>query len=92
MKTKKVIEITTLKYGQPRPYADSEYLFELEVEEMSEFEVMLYCTKVLRRCSQTNEEWQAGMQDANVYFNGYFTFNKVGENKYRYFVLEPYTD
>lgn len=86
------IEIETLKSGQPRPYADSEYEYILTVEGMSEFEVERYCTTMLRHCRNTYQKWQENKGDPSVYFGGYYTFEKLGDGEYRYFKLEPYCD
>lgn len=84
----KSFTIKTIRKGQPRPYADSEYEYEITVENVSEFEILQYCTKVLKPCNQTKEQWD--IHDVNGYFSGYYTFSKIGENKYRYYVLKPY--
>jgi len=84
------IKVKTLKFGQPRAYADSEYEYEITVENCSEFLVKNFCTKVLRPCNQTIAQWDP--KDANSYFHGYYEFSKIGENKYRYYKKEPFTD
>lgn len=83
------ISIKTIREGQPRAYADSEYEYEIEVENCSEFMVRQFCTKVLRPCSQTKVEWN--VNDVDSYFRGYYELSKIGENKYRYYKREPYT-
>ena len=85
-----ILKIKTLRNGQPRPYADSFYEYEIEAEGMNEFDVERYCTRILRPCTQTINEWDKS--NADSYFVGYYTFSKIGENKYKYFKLEPYTD
>jgi len=84
------LKIKTLRYGQPRSYADSEYEYEIEADGMSEFDVKQYCTKVLKPCNQTREQWHTN--DADSYFHGYYEFSKISENKYRYYKKEPFTD
>jgi hypothetical protein len=86
----KVLKIKTLKCGQPRPYADSEYEYEIEVDGMNEFEVKQYCTKVLNPCNQTQAQWDT--HDANSYFQGYYTFYKIDENCYKYTKHVPFCD
>lgn len=87
------IEIETIRSGQPRPYADSYYEYILTVCGMPEFEVKEYCTKILRPCKQTAKEWNEGKNNnAAVYFHGYYRFEKIEDNKYKYFKLEPFCD
>ena len=86
------MEIEILRYGQPKPYADSEYEYILTTEHMPEYHVKEYCTKVLRPCSQTYTEWNSNIRNAANYFHGYYKFEKLEQNKYRYFVLEPFCD
>lgn len=84
------IHVKTLKCGQPRPYADSEYEYEITAENCGEGIVKSFCTKVLRPCNQTREQWDKN--SANSYFHGYCEFSKKGENKYRYYKKEPFAD
>lgn len=81
--------VKVLREGQPRPYADSEYEYEIEAENYSEYAVKEFCTRFLRPCRQTRAEWNTG--DADSYFHGYYEFSKIGENNYRYYKKEPYT-
>jgi hypothetical protein len=79
-----------IREGQPRAYADSEYEYEIETDGLcSEHTIKQFCTKVLRPCNQTMEEWNP--DNAGSYFGGYYEFSKIGENKYRYYVNKPYT-
>ena len=71
------------------PISSTGHMILLEVEGMGEFELKRYCTRVLQQCSQTYEEWDK--KDINSYFRGYYTFKKIEENKYRYFVHSPST-
>lgn len=86
------IEIETIRSGQPRPYADSYYEYILTVEGMSEFDVKAYCTRILSPCGQTHGEWYEGKNNAATYFAGYYTFEKIGDNKYRYLRVSPFCD
>lgn len=83
------LSIKVLREGQPRPYADSEYEYEIEVENCPEFTVKQFCTKILRPCTQTRAEWKT--DNAGSYFGGYYEFSAIGDNKYRYYVKSPYT-
>jgi len=83
------IKIKVIREGQERPYADSKYEYEIETEDMNDFDVQKFCTKVLKPCSQARSEWNQGFSDS--FFKGYYTFEKLGKNKYRYFVLKPST-
>ncbi|MBR6523483.1 MAG: hypothetical protein IKT39_02590 [Clostridia bacterium] len=92
-KTRKItIEIETIRAGQPRPYADSEYEYILTVEGMNEGEVEYYCKTILRSCRNTYQTWSENKNDASVYFGGYYKFDKLEDGKYRYFKLEPFCD
>ena len=84
------LKIKTLRYGQPRAYADSDYEYEIEAEGINEFEVKQYCTKVLQQCSQTSEQWDK--HNADSYFRGYYVFSKISENNYKYHVHQPFCD
>ncbi len=84
------IKIETVKYGQPRAYADSRFEYILEVEGMNKWEVEQYCTKILQPNSQKKENFNS--KDAGSYFRGYYELMEIGENKYNYYVFEPYTD
>lgn len=83
------IAVKVIRVGQPRQYADSEYEYEIEVENCSEYMVKLFCTSCLRPCKQTRAEWN--ISDADSYFQGYYEFSKIGENRYWYYKKEPYT-
>lgn len=85
-------KVTVIKNGQPRPYADSEYEYEIEAENCSEYTVKSFCQTFLRPKKQTYNEWAKGKDSAGVYFGGYYTFQKVAENKYLYYVKEPFCD
>ena len=84
------LSVKVIREGQPRPYADSEYEYIIEAEGCSEYYVKEFCTGFLRYCKQTRAEWKR--DDANSYFHGYYEFSKIGENKYRYYVKEPFCD
>ena len=87
------LEIETIHAGQPRPYADSFYEYVITTNQKYSGELIKsICTKVLRPCKQTKEEWQKGKGDMGSYFEGYYTFEKIDDYKYRYYKLEPYTD
>jgi Lar family restriction alleviation protein len=82
-----------IREGQPRPYADSEYEFIIKADGMTEFEIKKYCMAILEPCSQTYEEWMKDKNNsADVYFRGYYEFEKLSDGRYRYYVLSPYCD
>jgi len=82
------LSVKVIREGQPRPFADSEYEYEIEVENYSEYSVKEFCTRYLRPCEQTRDKWDT--KDYDSYFHGYYEFSKLGENKYRYYKKEPY--
>ena len=84
------LSVKVIREGQPRPYADSEYEYEIEAENYNEYAVKDFCTRHLRPCEQTRDKWDT--KDADSYFHGYYEFSKIGENKYRYYKKEPFCD
>lgn len=90
--------VETIRAGQPRAYADSEYEYIVEVSlpcftaREEEWTVKQFCTTILNPCFQTHEEWYKNRRDAGKYFAGYHTLEKVGENTYRYYVCRPFCD
>ena len=84
------LSVKVIREGQPRPYADSEYEYEIEAENYNEYAVKDFCTRYLRPCEQTRDKWDT--KDANSYFHGYYELSKIGENKYRYYFKESFCD
>lgn len=84
------ITVNIIKSGQPRPYADSEYEYEITAENCSEYMIKDFCTRYLCPCNQTRKQWNT--DDANSYFHGYYEFSKIADNKYRYYVMQPFAD
>lgn len=80
-------KITTLQYGQERPYADFVYDYEIE-SGLDEGTVEIFATKVLKPC----ELKYSPEKIEESYFNTTYTFGKVGSNTYRYTVREPSFD
>nr|DAI19564.1 MAG TPA: hypothetical protein [Caudoviricetes sp.] len=81
--------VEIIKAGQPRPYADSEYQYVI-TSDCGEYNVKAFCTKVLRPKNQAYKDWDR--DSAASYFAGYYTFEKTGENTYKYRVIEPFCD
>ena len=81
--------VKVLHQGQHGPYTDSEYEYEI-TSERPLHEVKLFCTKILRPKGQEYTDWDR--ENADSFFKGYYTFEKLGNNKYRYYVKEPYCD
>ena len=80
-------------HGQPRPYADSEYRWELTTkEDIDEAELLAFCQRLLRKNTQTYEEWRRGNVSASIYFRGYYTLVKRTSDTWIYRVVEPYCD
>lgn len=90
--------VETIRAGQPRAYADSEYEYRVEVSLPiftnleKEMTVKRFCTKILKPCHQTYKEWCESMGNEAAYFAGYYTIEKLGENTYRYYVKKPFCD
>ena len=88
-----VLNIKRLAYGQPRPYADSEFVWELTTkEDIDEAELLAFCQRLLRKNTQTYEEWRRGNISASIYFRGYYTLVKRTSDTWIYRVVEPYCD
>ena len=90
-KKKYEFDVETLQYGQARPYADSIYDF-IVTSDVTERTVKEFCTEVLLPHSQPYDEWEPFSEDPTSYFYGYHTFEKIKDNKYRYRVVQPFTD
>ena len=80
--------------GQSKPYGDSEYEWELTTkEDIDEAELLAFCQRLLRKNTQTYEEWQKGHNNsASIYFRGYYTLVKRTSDMWIYRVVEPYCD
>lgn len=107
-KTSYIYNVETIRSGQPRRYADSEYEFIVSGTEyvtngdgtksafpISHNRLKNYCLNVLMPNRQTLEDWMKGKSDsAAIYFAGYHTFSEVqGQNNaIRYYVRIPFCD
>ena len=80
--------------GQSKPYGDSEYKWEVTTkEDIDEAELLAFCQRLLRKNTQTYEEWRRGHNDsASIYFRGYYTLVKRTSDMWIYRVVEPYCD
>lgn len=84
-----LFDVKVIREGQPRPYADSEYEYEI-ISEQSEFMVKRFCTYCLKECHQAYSQWDKS--NADSYFRGYYVFDKTDENTYKYRVKQPFCD
>ena len=87
--------------GQSKPYGDSEYEGELITkEDIDEAELLAFCQRLLRKNTQTYEEWRKGhneiatnyFRSGSIYFRGYYTLVKRTSDTWIYRVVEPYCD
>ena len=80
--------------GQSKPYGDSEYEWELTTkEDIDEAELLAFCQRLLRKNTQTYEEWRRGHNNsASIYFRGYYTLAKKSSDMWIYRVVDPYCD
>ena len=80
--------------GQSKPYGDSEYEWELTTkEDIDEAELLEFCQRLLRKNTQTYEEWRRGHNNsASIYFRGYYTLVKRTSDPWIYRVVEAYCD
>ena len=103
------ITVTVQQDGQLRKYADSEYRYLIEVDgELSEKKVFRFCRECLNAGGIPLDEWRLLIdvfeddESTSIFFNGYFTFDKLTEEKdnrgvatkasYAYKVVVPYCD
>ena len=103
------ITVTVQQEGQSRKYADSEYRYLVEVDgELSEKKVFRFCRECLNAGGIEHKDWLSNSRrllddcDIDLYLNGYFTFDKISEEKdshgivkkasYAYKVVIPYCD
>lgn len=89
-----MINHKVLRAGQARAYQDSVYDFEITSDEPENI-VKTYCLTKLRRVKTENEKkgyTHNGTCGFEFGLNSFYTFNKFGENKYRYTVTEPFCD
>ena len=89
-----VLAMKVRSHGQSKPYADSEYEWELTTkEDIDEAELLAFCQRLLRKNTQTYEEWRRGHNNsASIYFRGYYTLVKRTSDTWIYRVVEPYCD
>ena len=88
-----VLAIKTRAAGQSKAYGDFEYEWELTTEEdIDEAELLAFCQRLLRKNTQTYEEWRRGNTSASIYFRGYYTLVKKSSDTWIYRVVEPYCD
>lgn len=79
--------------GQSKPYGDSEYKWELTTkEDIDEAELLAFCQRLLRKNTQTYEEWRRGNVSASIYFRGYYKLTRRSAKSWVYEVVEPYCD
>ena len=84
-------EVTEIRYGQERPYGDSYYEYVVKTS-LPEAITKKFCTKVLYPSELSKEQWKQRNGDLNVYFAGYYTFEKISDNEYRYVAMRPFCD
>ena len=88
-----VLAMKVRSHGQSKPYGDSEYEWELTTkEDIDEAELLAFCQRLLRKNTQTYEEWRRGNVSASIYFRGYYTLVKRTSDTWIYRVVEPYCD
>ena len=86
------MKVVTKHSGQVRPYGDSVYDFEI-TSGMSPGEILALCKKYLYNSNNRKDDaTHNGSCGFPFGLESFFSFVKIGENKYRYTVTEPYTD
>jgi hypothetical protein len=80
-------DVCVIRSGQPRPYADSVYEYEIINKSETKFDksfVLKLCVQFLRKTVPEKEKtgwWEA-----------HYTFEQIDDRTFRYVVVEPYTD
>jgi hypothetical protein len=85
------ITVTVQQDGQLRKYADSEYLYTIDVDgELPQDKVLRFCRACLNGGGIAYEEWNENKNGLHkpdsdsklsTYFNGYYKFDKLTEEK-----------
>jgi hypothetical protein len=86
--TKMIFEIDCIQAGQPRPYADSEYVY--IIKNNSEIE---YTQNVIERlCTSFVYTVKPKSDPTYCYFDGSWTLTKIDNRTFKYHVTQPFTD
>jgi len=88
-------EVETLRSGQPRAYADSEYEYLVKGRisdeanphwtELQLYQVLAFCRSMLRQC-----EYESGTPGLTL--DARYTLNQEPDGRWRYHVREPFCD
>lgn len=88
-----IVAINLLQDGQPRPYADHYYIWEIETGgEVCQKDMEVFCQTYLRKNTNPFSEWKKNRgNSADEYFKGYFKLTFSPDSRtYRYTVMEPF--
>lgn len=84
--------VENLCYGQPRPYADSQYKWKLTLDKpVNMLELLRFCQTFLRNNNNPRDNWMKYHNDSmSEHFKGYYELMRVNDNQYVYHVMEPF--
>lgn len=92
---RKLVEVSTIRSGQVRPYADSIYEY-MVTSDLDEDYVKLYCTTILHPSKNEGGGTWNGSCNFPHGLNSFYSFKKMEKTEktfynYKYMVCEPYT-
>ena len=83
-------KVETIREGQIARYDDSVYEY-IITSESDPSTVKRFCRTFIHPARLSKKEWDES-QSPSDHFAGYYIFDCLGNNQYRYFVFEPYCD
>lgn len=89
MEQKFSITWEVLKSGQPRPHADSIYIYKV-FSDSPEYLIMGFCTQILKPSKNKGSNF-SGSSSFPFGLESFYSFEKTGEHEYLYKVCQPYT-
>lgn len=82
----KEIIVKVLHQGQLRPYAGSDNHYIIRCNKyFSEKNILEFCTAILYKCNVKSS-------DERQWYQEYYTFRKIEEDRYEYHVYQEYLD
>ena len=83
-------KVETIREGQIARYNDSVYEY-IITSENDPSTVKRFCRTFIHPARLSKKEWDES-QSPSDYFASYYEFQDLGDNRYRYRVVEPYCD
>lgn len=88
------MNVSQVRAGQVGPYCDSVYEYHVE-SDLEESKILDFCLTEIHRCNRDNfatADQCCGHSGFPYGLHSFYNFRKVGKGKYRYTVVNPYTD